>query len=89
MDRDDKGQLYYQYNTSKDDALTMKGSMVNLKPSDVLHIPGLGFDGLVGYSPIVMAKNAIGMAIACEEYGAKFFANGAIPGGDLGASRNR
>lgn len=50
----------------------MKGSMVNLKPSDVLHIPGLGFDGLVGYSPIAMAKNAIGMAIACEEYGVKF-----------------
>lgn len=68
VDSDDKGQLYYQYNTSKDDAPTMKGSMVNLKPSDVLHIPGLGFDGLVGYSPIAMAKNAIGMAIACEEY---------------------
>jgi HK97 family phage portal protein len=49
----------------------------------VLHIPGLGFDGLVGYSPIAMAKNAIGMAIACEEYGAKFFANGAAPGGVL------
>ena len=45
--------------------------------------PRLGFDGLVGYSPIAMAKNAIGMAIACEEYGAKFFANGAAPGGVL------
>ena len=56
---------------------------VTLQPSDVLHIPGLGFDGLVGYSPIAMAKNAIGMAIACEEYGAKFFANGAAPGGVL------
>ena len=54
-----------------------------LKPSDVLHIPGLGFDGLVGYSPIAMAKNAIGMAIACEEFGAKFFANGAAPSGVL------
>ena len=83
VDRDDNGELFYQYNTSKDDASTMKGSMVNLKPSDVLHIPGLGFDGLVGYSPIAMAKNAIGMAIACEEYGAKFFANGATPGGIL------
>ena len=61
----------------------MKGTTVNLHPSDVLHIPGLGFDGLVGYSPIAMAKNAIGMAIACEEYGAKFFANGAAPGGVL------
>ena len=43
----------------------------------------LAVDGIVGYSPIAMAKNAIGMAIACEEYGAKFFANGATPGGIL------
>ena len=83
VDRDEKGQLYYSYLTGNDDAPTMKGSTVNLSPSDVLHIPGLGFDGLVGYSPIAMAKNAIGMAIACEEYGAKFFANGAQPSGVL------
>ncbi len=83
VDRDSNGQLYYQYNRSNEEAPTMKGTSVNLRPSDVLHIPGLGFDGLVGYSPIAMAKNAIGMAIACEEYGAKFFANGAAPGGVL------
>lgn len=83
VDRDEHGQLYYTYNTSRDDAPTMKGSMVKLESTDVLHIPGLGFDGLVGYSPIAMAKNAIGMAIACEEYGAKFFANGAAPSGVL------
>lgn len=61
----------------------MKSGTVILKPSDVLHVPGLGFDGLVGYSPIAMAKNAIGLSIATEEYGAKFFANGATPGGLL------
>ena len=83
VDRDEKGQLYYEYQHSNDEANTLKGSTVRLKPTDVLHIPGLGFDGLVGYSPIAMAKNAIGMAIACEEYGAKFFANGAAPGGVL------
>lgn len=83
VNRDANGQLYYKYNTSKDDAPTMEGSSADLSPADVLHIPGLGFDGLVGYSPIAMAKNAIGMAIACEEYGAKFFANGATPGGIL------
>ena len=81
VNRDAEGQIYYEYYTSTDDAHTMKGSSVRLSPSDVLHIPGLGFDGLVGYSPIAMAKNAIGMAIACEEYGAKFFANGAAPSG--------
>ena len=83
VDRDEHGQLYYTYRRSKEEAPTMEGSSVILKPSDVLHIPGLGFDGLVGYSPIAMAKNSIGMAIACEEYGAKFFANGATPGGIL------
>ncbi len=57
--------------------------MVRLSPYDVLHIPGLGFDGLVGYSPIAMAKNAIGLAIAAEEYGSKFYANGATPSGIL------
>ena len=83
VDRDRDGKLYYEYTVSADDAPTVRGTVVRLKPSDVLHIPGLGFDGLVGYSPIAMAKNAIGMAIACEEYGAKFFANGAAPGGVL------
>ena len=83
VDRDVNGQLYYEYTTSTDDAPTVKGSIVRLKPSDVLHIPGLGFDGLVGYSPIAMAKNAIGLAIATEEYGSKFFANGAQPSGVL------
>jgi len=82
VDRDEHGQLYYSYQRSNDEAIPESGKVI-LKPSDVLHIPGLGFDGLVGYSPIAMAKNAIGMAIACEEYGAKFYANGASPGGVL------
>ena len=86
VERDSKGQLYYEYTVGMDDAPTVKGSTVVLPPTEVLHIPGLGFDGLVGYSPIAMAKNAIGMAIACEEYGAKFFANGAQPSGVLALS---
>ena len=83
VDRDEDGRLYYTYYRGTDEAIKNKEFAVTLQPSDVLHIPGLGFDGLVGYSPIAMAKNAIGMAIACEEYGAKFFANGAAPGGVL------
>ena len=75
VNRNDQGQIYYEYN--KD------GQTHTLRSFEVLHIPGLGFDGLIGYSPIAMAKNAIGMAIATEEYGAKLFANGANPGGVL------
>jgi len=83
VNRDENGQLYYEYSKTADDFYNTSNSTVILNPRDVLHIPGLGFDGLVGYSPIAMAKNAIGMAIACEEYGAKFFANGAAPSGVL------
>lgn len=83
VDRDKNGQLYYKYTKNNDDAPTMESGSVYLSPSDVLHIPGLGFDGLVGYSPIAMAKNAIGLAIAAEEYGSKFYANGAAPSGIL------
>ena len=75
VNRNNQGELVYQY--EKD------GQTYFLRSYEVLHIPGLGFDGLIGYSPIAMAKNAIGMAIATEEYGAKFFANGANPGGVL------
>ena len=83
VNRDSNGMLYYQYQKSNDDAPTMEGSSVILSPSEVLHVPGLGFDGLVGYSPIAMAKNAIGLSMAAEEYGAKFYANGAAPSGVL------
>ena len=83
VDRDNKGNLYYSYIRYLDEAPILNGITVTLRPTDVLHIPGLGFDGLVGYSPIAMAKNAIGLAMATEEYGAKFFANGAAPGGVL------
>lgn len=83
VDRDEKGQLYYTYLRSGEEADTMKKGTVYLLPEDVLHIPALGFDGLVGYSPIAMAKNSIGVGLACEEYGAKFFANGAAPSGVL------
>ena len=82
VDRAENGHLYYAYRRSTDEALKNEGTVI-LRPKDVLHIPGLGFDGLVGYSPIAMAKNAIGLAIATEEFGAKFFANGAAPSGVL------
>ena len=83
VNRDSNGMLYYVYQKTSDDAPTLEGSSVILSPSEVLHVPGLGFDGLVGYSPIAMAKNAIGLSMAAEEYGAKFYANGAAPSGVL------
>ncbi|WP_416173620.1 phage portal protein [Dehalococcoides sp.] len=75
VDRDSQGELVYTYQSDK--------GQVKLRKESVLHIPGLGFDGLIGYSPIAMAKNAVGLALATEDYGAAFFANGANPGGVL------
>lgn len=87
VNRASNGQLYYTYTKISDANFKARnaqsGIQYNLKPSEVLHIPGMGFDGLIGYSPIKMAKDAIGAAMSCEEYGAKFFANGARPGGLL------
>ena len=84
VQRDDCGNIYYVYSRNSDENPMFKEyGDIRLKAEDVLHIPGLGFDGLIGYSPIAMAKNAVGMTLACEEYGASFFANGANPGGVL------
>ena len=76
VDRDAHGVLTYTYTTSG-------GETVVLRPEDVLHIPGLGFDGVQGYSPIALEKNAVGLAMAAEDFGSKFFSNGAIPSGIL------
>ena len=76
VDRDSKGNLIYTYSNQN-------GEQVKLRPEDVLHIPGLSFDGIVGYSPIALERNAIGLGIAAEEYGSRFFQNGARPSGIL------
>ncbi|QAX94703.1 portal protein [Streptomyces phage Lilbooboo] len=50
-------------------------------PRDVLHIPGMMLPGeFVGCSPITYARESIGLALASQKYGSKFFANGAMPG---------
>ncbi len=81
VDRDKNGKLFYVYQKNGDESPDVNSGKYFLYPHEVWHIPGLGFDGVKGYSPIAMAKNAIGMGIACDKYGASFFANGANPGG--------
>lgn len=56
------------------------GKMVRLPAHRVLHIPGLGFDGTVGYSPIKVHRDTIGLTMATQEFGSRFFSNGARPG---------
>ena len=57
------------------------GETYPLRPSDVIHVRNFSYDGYRGLSPIQMARQAVGLAIGAEEFGARFFANGANPGG--------
>jgi len=74
--RSEDGELRYEYTNGKNGVAT-------LMPEEVFAVPGLGFDGVRGYSPIAIEKNAIGLGIAAEEYGSNFFGNGATPAGIL------
>ena len=83
VERDDGGRLFYRYTRFDAEPPTMKYNHVILMPQDVLHIPGLSYDGLVGFSPIAACRNAVGAGIAAETYSSRFFANGAALSGVL------
>ncbi|KKK64309.1 hypothetical protein LCGC14_2985510, partial [marine sediment metagenome] len=70
------GQLFY-------DILLPTGVTVTLPAFRMLHFPGFSLDGIVGLSPIALHRNAIALGLATEEYGSRFFGNGAVPGGVL------
>jgi HK97 family phage portal protein len=68
-----QGQKIYTYQTSE-------GKPRIFFADEILHIPAFGFDGLIGYSRISLARNAIGLAISTEKFGSKLFSNSANPG---------
>jgi HK97 family phage portal protein len=68
-----KGERIYLYYSTT-------GKQRVFYPDEILHVPAFGFDGLIGYSRISLARNAIGLSMAAEKYGSKFFANDARPG---------
>lgn len=57
------------------------GGTIVLNEADVFHLRGLGGDGIVGLSPVTLHRQAIGLALATEESGARFFRNGTRPTG--------
>lgn len=59
------------------------GTVETLTPREILHIPGPGYNGLTGLSPIGVARQAVGMGLAAEEYGARLFGSGMLAGGIL------
>lgn len=72
------GTLIYPY-------ILSDGTGVELPQSRVLHIRGLSDDGLWGYAPITVFREAFGVALAEREYESRFFGQGAQPGGVLQA----
>lgn len=83
VDRDEKGDLFYIYHAYTDEAPGETNKDIYFRREEIFHIPGLGFNGLVGFSPIAMMKNSLGTSIAVEKYGSSFFKNGAQPSGVL------
>jgi HK97 family phage portal protein len=73
-DRNDAGRIIYRVNSAS------TGRQRTVAAADILHIPGLGFDGLIGYSVIRKARETIGLGLATENFGAQFFGNGAVAG---------
>ena len=83
IDRTDKGEIYYIYHAYTNEKPGETNKDIIFRRDEILHIPGLSFNGLVGFSPIAMMKNALGTTMAVEKYGASFFKNGAQPSGVL------
>jgi len=61
-------RIYYQIND--------RGKSERFPASEVFHVPGMGFDGVMGYSPVRMAAEAIGTGMAAEQFNARFFGQG-------------
>lgn len=68
-----EGERVYLYRTAE-------GKERVFLAEEILHIPAFGFDGLIGYSRIALARHAIGLSMSAEKFGSKFFSNGATPG---------
>ena len=83
VDRDEKGQIYYIYHAYTDEKPGEKDKDIYFRSDEIFHVPGLGFNGLVGFSPVAMMKNELGTTLAVEKYGSSFFKNGAQPSGVL------
>ena len=71
--RDTAGNLFYR-------VTPLIGAPYTVHPSDMIHVPSLGFDGIRSPSPITYAaRQAVGTALSADEYNSRFFVNGARP----------
>ena len=71
--RNDSGRLIYE--------IRGKHETRTLKRSQVLHVPNMSFDGVIGMSPISYAAETIRLGLSYETYGNTFYQNAALPSG--------
>lgn len=69
------GKIFYDVND--------RGKLYRLPADKIFHVPGLGYNGIIGFSPLTMARKAISLGLSAEEYGNKFFESGALASGIL------
>lgn len=60
VDRDESGELYYIYHAYTDEVPGEQNKDLYFRRDEIFHVPGLGFNGLIGFSPIAMMKNSLG-----------------------------
>lgn len=75
-DREKEGQRRLVYAVKNGTDRDKTYTVIPGKPQDILHLRGLGYDGIRGYSVITMARQSVGTAIAAERNVASFYRNG-------------
>ena len=68
VDRDESGELYYIYHAYTDEVPGEQNKDLYFRRDEIFHVPGIGFNGLIGFSPIAMMKNSLGTSIAVDKY---------------------
>jgi HK97 family phage portal protein len=71
----ENGRLVYRYGQGQKRKV--------IPPEKILHIPWMSTNGITGHSPIELAREGIGLSLAAEDFGARFFSNDARPAGIL------
>ena len=69
------GEIFYDVND--------RGKLYRLPADKIFHVPGLGYNGVLGYSPLYMARQAVSLGLSAEEFGNSFFSKGALASGVL------
>lgn len=62
---------------------TADGKTSDIFAKDILHIHGLGFDGIMGYNVVQLASQTVGASIAMDKFAGAYFANGMHQSGNL------